>query len=91
LWAGGDSNLRRHEPTDLQSVAVDRFATCPSSSGSFNRSLLTAPQNLRIYRRDAIIIFQEYLFRLDDQNRMNDLLIIPMPVELKVGFEPTTC
>jgi hypothetical protein len=31
MWAGEDSNLRRHEPTDLQSVAFDRFATCPTS------------------------------------------------------------
>ena len=29
-WAGEDSNLRRHKPTDLQSVPVDRFGTCPS-------------------------------------------------------------
>ncbi len=31
MWAGEDSNLRRLMPTDLQSVAFDRFATCPSS------------------------------------------------------------
>jgi hypothetical protein len=29
LWAGKDSNLRRPEPTDLQSVAFNHFATCP--------------------------------------------------------------
>jgi len=29
-WAGEDSNLRRHEPSDLQSDAFDRFATCPT-------------------------------------------------------------
>lgn len=28
-WAGKDSNLRRREPTDLQSVAFDHFATYP--------------------------------------------------------------
>jgi hypothetical protein len=33
-------NLRRHEPTDLQSVAVDHFATCPifSRAGDQNRT-----------------------------------------------------
>ena len=28
-WRGEDSNLRRPEPTDLQSAAFDRFATSP--------------------------------------------------------------
>ena len=31
MWAGEDSNLRRHEPSDLQSDAFDRFATYPTS------------------------------------------------------------
>ena len=31
LWAGEDSNLRRREPSDLQSDAFDRFATYPTS------------------------------------------------------------
>ncbi len=31
-WAGGDSNLRRHKSTDLQSAAFDRFATYPTST-----------------------------------------------------------
>ena len=29
LWGGKDLNLRRPEPTDLQSVAFDRSATSP--------------------------------------------------------------
>ena len=29
MWMGKDSNLRRREPTDLQSVPVDRFGTHP--------------------------------------------------------------
>ncbi len=32
MWTGEDSNLRRPEPTDLQSVAFDRFATCPQTT-----------------------------------------------------------
>ncbi len=29
MWAGLDSNPRRREPTDLQSVPFDRFGTDP--------------------------------------------------------------
>ena len=32
-WAGRDSNLRRREPTDLQSVPFDRFGTDPRVNG----------------------------------------------------------
>ena len=30
VWRGQDSNLRRHKPTDLQSVAFGHFATSPT-------------------------------------------------------------
>ena len=31
-WGGKDSNLRRHQPTDLQSALVDRLSTSPRLS-----------------------------------------------------------
>ena len=31
MWAGEDSNLRRHKSTDLQSVPVGHFGTCPKN------------------------------------------------------------
>jgi hypothetical protein len=31
-WAGKDSNLGRHMPTDLQSALVDRLSTYPGKS-----------------------------------------------------------
>ena len=37
-WAGKDSNLRRLMPTDLQSVAFNHFATCPSLPSSSRTS-----------------------------------------------------
>ena len=33
MWAGKDSNLRRANPTDLQSVLVDHLSTCPKIFG----------------------------------------------------------
>ncbi len=45
-WRGEDSNLRRHEPADLQSAPVDRFGTSPGPGGC----LLSTP-SLVIRRR----------------------------------------
>ncbi len=65
-WAGKDSNLRRPKPTDLQSVAVDRFATCPHASEWRALSLVHAAHCCAVRRA---------VTRAGDQNRTGDLLI----------------
>ena len=70
-WAGEDSNLRRHEPSDLQSDAFDRFATCPATllnNGSASRSELNfSPVFKRAgyrTRTDDLLITNQLLYQL---------------------------
>ena len=46
-WVGEDSNLRRHEPSDLQSDAFDRFATYPSMRSAFPLAALASRSSWR--------------------------------------------
>ena len=78
-WAGEDSNLRRHEPSDLQSDAFDRFATCPTT-------LLEAVLN---YIRLLLSISPA-----DNPASQDDSPIIStisLCSELAIGLEPMTC
>ena len=70
-WAGEDSNLRRHEPSDLQSDAFDRFATCPTTLLNSTTPLLEANYDLHQFKRagdrtwtDDLLITNQLLYQL---------------------------
>jgi hypothetical protein len=48
-WGEQDSNLRRHQPADLQSAPVGHFGISPSQTNRQNRSIRNLKKNKAIF------------------------------------------
>jgi hypothetical protein len=85
-WRGEDSNLRRPQPTDLQSVPFDRSGTSPVSLSSFSCHhffrKLTSKTGQKIGAGDGTrtrnrLITNQLLYRLSYASQVDEPLSSP--------------